>query len=114
MTNASVVVEGLNVCIAAASGKNTCMKMPKAFSRDELQIDVEEIATPEKLAKWKDLNEILHEISQSSDVEIANWLEQISLWVWSEIESSQGKIASLMLSKVPYLDDVYLAQWKKR
>ena len=89
-------------------------KCQKHFHGDELQIDVEEIATPEELAKWKDLNEILHEISQSSDVEIGNWLEQIALWVWSEIESSQVKMASLMLSKVPYLDDVYLAQWKKR
>ena len=70
VTNASVAVEGLKVCGAAASGKNRWVKKPKAFSRDELQVDTEDIATPEKIAKWEYLDEILHEISQSSDVEI--------------------------------------------
>ena len=70
VTNTSVAVEGLKVCAAAASGKNRWVKIPKAFSRDELQVDAEDIATPEKIAKWEYLDEILHEISQSSDVEI--------------------------------------------
>ena len=39
-------------------------------SQDELQVDAKDIATPEKIAKWEYLDEILHEISQSSDVEI--------------------------------------------
>ena len=78
VTNTSIAVEGLKVCADAASGKNRCLKIPKAFSRDELQVDAEDIATPEKIAKWEYLDEILHEISQSSDVEIglligANW-----------------------------------------
>ena len=51
VTNASVAVEGLKVCGAAASGKNRWVKKPKAFSRDELQVDAEDIATPEKIAK---------------------------------------------------------------
>ena len=40
-------------------------KIPKAFSWDELQVDAEDIATPEKIAKWEYLDKILHEISQS-------------------------------------------------
>ena len=70
VTNTSVAVEGLKVCAAAASGKDRRVKIPKAFLRDELQVDAEDIATPEKIAKWEYLDEILHEISQSSDVEI--------------------------------------------
>ena len=70
VTNTSVAVEGLKVCVAGASGKNRWVKIPKVFSRDELQVDAEDIATPEKIAKWEYLDEILHEISQSSDVEI--------------------------------------------
>ena len=70
VTNTSVAVEGLKVCAAAASGKNRWVKIPKAFSWDELQVDAKDIATPEKIAKWEYLDEILHEISQSSDVEI--------------------------------------------
>ena len=70
MTNTSVAVEGLNVCAAAARGKNRWVKILKAFSQDELQVDAEDIATAEKVAKWEYLDEILHEISQSYDVEI--------------------------------------------
>ena len=70
VTNTSVAVEGLKVCAAATIGKNRCVKIPKAFSQDELQVDAEDIATPEKIAKWEYLDDILHEISQSSDVEI--------------------------------------------
>ena len=43
VTNASVAVEGLKVC-----RENIWVKIPKAFSRDELQVDAEDIATPEK------------------------------------------------------------------
>ena len=67
----SVAVEGLKVCAATASGKNRSVKIPKSFSQDELEVDAEDIATPEKIAQWEYLDEILHEISQSSAVEIA-------------------------------------------
>ena len=52
------------------SGKNKWVKISKTFSWDELQVDAENIAIPEKIAKREYLDEILREISQSSDVEI--------------------------------------------
>ena len=66
----SVPVEGLKFLAAAASGKNRWVKIPKAFSRNELQVDAEAIATLETKAKGEYLDEILYEISRSSDVEI--------------------------------------------
>ena len=48
VTNTSVAVEGLQVCAAATSGKNRWVKIPKAFFWDELQVDAEDIVTPEK------------------------------------------------------------------
>ena len=51
LTNTSGAVERLNVCAAAASGRNRWVKISKAFSRDKLQVDAEDIATPEKIAK---------------------------------------------------------------
>ena len=48
VTNTSVAVEGFKVCADAVSGKNRWFKIPKASSRDELQVDAEDIATPEK------------------------------------------------------------------
>ena len=46
VSNTSVAVT------APASGKNGWVKIPKAFSWDKLQVDGEDIAIPEKLAKW--------------------------------------------------------------
>ena len=88
VTNVSVPVEGLKVCAATANGKNSWTKIPKGFSRDELQADAEDIATPEKIAEWKYLDEILHEISQSSDVKIglligANCLKGLGQKWWA-------------------------------
>ena len=70
VANTSVPDEGLKVSVAAASGKNRWVKIPKAFSQNELQVDAEVIATLETKAKGEYLDEILYEISQSSDVEI--------------------------------------------
>ena len=70
VTRTSVAVEGLKVCAAAVSGKNRWVKMPKAFSWYELQVDAEDIPAPEKIARWKYLDETLQEISQSSEVEV--------------------------------------------
>ena len=70
VTNASVAVEGLKVCGVAPSGKKRSVKIPKSFSRDELQVDAKDITTPEKIGKWEYLDKIVQEISQSSDVEI--------------------------------------------
>ena len=52
VTNSSVGVEGLKVCAVAASGNNRWIKTKK-FSQDELQVDVEDIATPKTLPKWE-------------------------------------------------------------
>ena len=52
------------------SGKNRWVKISKTFSWDELQVDAENIAIPEKIAKREYLDEIHREISQSSDVDI--------------------------------------------
>ena len=68
VTNTSVAVEGLKVCAAAASGKNRWVKIPKAFSRT--QVDAEDIATLEQITKSEYLDKILHDINQSFDVEI--------------------------------------------
>ena len=68
VANTSVPDEGLKVCVAAASGKNRWVKIPKAFSRT--QVDAEDIATLEQITKSEYLDKILHDINQSFDVEI--------------------------------------------
>ena len=75
MARTSVAVDGLKVCAAAASVKNRWVKILKGFSQDELRVDAEDFAIPEKKARWEYLDETLKEISQSSDVEIGLLIE---------------------------------------
>ena len=49
-----------------------------AYTKDDLPVDSRKIATPEKIKKWKYLQEIPKEISHSYDVKVellvgANW-----------------------------------------
>ena len=44
------------------------INIPKAYTKDDLPVDSSEIATPEKVKKWKYLQEIAEEISHSDDV----------------------------------------------
>ena len=51
MARTSVAVDGLKVCAAAASVKNRWVKILKGFSQDELRVDAEDFAIPEKKAR---------------------------------------------------------------
>ena len=46
------------------------INIPKAYTKDDLPVDSSEIATPEKIKKWKYLQEISEEISQSDDMKM--------------------------------------------
>ena len=46
---------------------NHLQNYQKFFSLDELHIDKDDVATPEKISKWKYLDKIANEINQTSD-----------------------------------------------
>ena len=46
------------------------INIPKAYTKDDLPVDSSEIVTPEKVKKWKYLQEIAEEISHSDDVNV--------------------------------------------
>ena len=46
------------------------INIPKAYTKVDFPVDSSEIATPEKIKKWKYLHEISEEISQSADVKV--------------------------------------------
>ena len=46
------------------------INIPKAYTKVDLPVDSSEIGTSEKIKKWKYLQEICEEISQSDDVKV--------------------------------------------
>ena len=68
-THSSFAIDGLKV--SRSSGLSAeWIDIPKAFTKDDLPVDSSEIATAEKIKKWKHLNEIADEINQSDDVNV--------------------------------------------
>ena len=68
-THTSFAVDELKV--SRTSGLDAeWINIPKAYTKDDLPIDSSEIATPEKIKKWKYLQEIAEEISHSDDVKV--------------------------------------------
>ena len=49
---------------------NDWISFPKVYSKKTLPVEKEEVATPEKVYKWKYLDSIKLEITQTDDIEI--------------------------------------------
>ena len=49
---------------------NDWISLPKVYSKKTLPVEKEEVATPEKVSKWKYLDSIKSEITQTDDIEI--------------------------------------------
>ena len=49
---------------------NDWISLPKVYSKKTLPVEKEEVATPEKVSKWKYLDPIKSEITQTDDIEI--------------------------------------------
>ena len=56
----TTVVENLKV--AGSLGKPKWIKLPRAYTNQELPVDEQEIATPEKVKRWNYLEGIANEI----------------------------------------------------
>ena len=49
---------------------NDWISLPKFYSKKRLGVEKEEVATPEKVSKWKQLDSIKSENTQTDDIEI--------------------------------------------
>ena len=68
-THTSSAVDGLKV--SRTSGLDVdLINIQMAYTKDDLPVDSRKIATPEKIKKWKYLQEIPKEISHSYDVKV--------------------------------------------
>ena len=61
-----MVVEGIKV--TGISGDGSLLSLPKLYTRWEITVDKEEIATPAKIKEWKHLRSISNEIVQRDDI----------------------------------------------
>ena len=65
----SFAVDGLKVSRTSALDAEW-INIPKAYTKDDIPVDSNKIATPEKIKKWKHLQQISEEISHSDDVKV--------------------------------------------
>ena len=56
--------------VAGSLGKPKWIKLPRAYTKQELPTDEQEIATPEKLKRWNYLEGIANEICPNTDVSV--------------------------------------------
>ena len=61
-------VSGLKV--AKSSGKRMWIDLPVTYMKEDLPVDDEDVATPEKIRKWKYLERIAGEITQGQGISI--------------------------------------------
>ena len=63
-------VDGLQVSSSSFEDARW-ISLPRTFTRNELPVDCEEIATPENIKKWKYLDEIAKEICQDDSMMVS-------------------------------------------
>ena len=68
-----------NVKVAVVNNMNDCILLPKVYLKKTLPVEKEEVATPEKVSKWKYLDLIMSEITQTNDIEIGMLLGSINI-----------------------------------
>ena len=67
-TESTMVVEGIKV--TGMSGDGSLLSLPKLYTRREIPVDKEEVATPAKIKEWKHLRSISNENVQKDDVQV--------------------------------------------
>ena len=63
-----MVAEGIK--LTAMSGGDSLLPLPNLYTRREIPVDKEEIATPTKIKEWKHLKSISNETVQRDDVQV--------------------------------------------
>ena len=61
-------VSGLKV--SKSSGERMLVDLPVTYMKEDLLVDDEDVATPEKIRKWKYLERIAGEITQGQSISI--------------------------------------------
>ena len=64
----TTVVENLDV--AGSLGKPKWIKLPRAYTKQDLPVDEQEIATPEKVKKWNYLKVTANKICPNTDISV--------------------------------------------
>ena len=106
----SHAVDGLQVCSSNAKSKEIWLNLPTTYTQNQLLVDTNEVAMPEKLEKWKYLEPILGEISEKDDIQVDLLIGANCVKYWNQSRSYQVKRKVPMLTKL-CLDGVLLVQW---
>ena len=59
-----------NLKVAGSLGKPKWVKLPRAYTKQDLPVDEQEIARSEKVKKWNNLKGIGNEICPNTDISV--------------------------------------------
>ena len=59
-----------NLKVAGSLGKPKWIRLPRAFTKQDLPVDEQEIATPKKVKRWNYLEGIANEICPNTDISV--------------------------------------------
>ena len=65
-----ITTEVENMKVAGSMSKPKCIELPRACTKQDLPVDEQEIAAPEKVKKWGYLEEIANEICPNTDISV--------------------------------------------
>ena len=92
----SFAVDGLKVSRTSQLDAEW-INIPKAYTKVDLPVDSSEIATPERIKKWKYLHEISEEISQNDDVKVELLIVLIAPEHWNQFKLLLAEMQDHML-----------------
>ena len=66
----STAVSGLRVASSIAGNKEIWLHLPPAYTREDIPVDIEEVATRENIKSWDHLAVIVEKLPHAADIEI--------------------------------------------
>ena len=66
----STVVSGLRVSISIADDKETWLNLPPVYTREDIPVNIEKVATRENIKSWDPLTVIAEKLPHAADIEI--------------------------------------------
>ena len=86
--------------VTSSTGKNVWIDLPVSYTRENLSVGDEDIATPENIKDWKHLERIADKIIQGKDISIGLLIGGKCSRAWNHWKSSSAKIVVPMPSEL--------------
>ena len=90
----SHAVDSLQVCNSNTKSKKIWLNLPITYTQNQLPVNTNEVAAPEKLEKWKYLEPVLGEISEKVDIQVDLLISANCVKALEPIQVISGEVQS--------------------